>query len=164
MGSKIIIVDENDKVIVNKDRERLKPEDIYRVSALWISNGKDKVLLAKRALSKKSFPGCWGPAVSGTVQEGETYYSNVIKEAREELGLKEIIPTKGPKVRVASDDYNYFTQWYLLTVEEGQARLKLNKKEVSELKWLGKSNLKRDVKSKPSNFTHVMDKWVKIFC
>lgn len=164
MGKKIIIVDEKDKGIGYKDRKKLKPEDIYRVSALWVTNGKDKVLLAKRTLSKKSSPGCWGPAVSGTVEEGETYHSNVIKEAREELGLKDIILTKGPKVRVISDDYNYFTQWYLLTLEEGQAKLKLHKEEVSELKWLDKGILKRDVKSKPSNFTHVMKKWVELFC
>ena len=32
-------------------------------------------------------PEVWGPAVSGTNEEGETYDSNIIKEAQEEIGL-----------------------------------------------------------------------------
>lgn len=35
---KIIIVDENDKIIGYKDRELINSDDIYRVSGLWIKN------------------------------------------------------------------------------------------------------------------------------
>jgi isopentenyldiphosphate isomerase len=78
MKPKIIIVNEKDKEIGLKERGTLKTEDIYRVTALWITNSKDEILLAKRALTKSNDPGKWGPAVAGTVDEGETYEENSI--------------------------------------------------------------------------------------
>ena len=95
MGSKFTIVDENDNIIAQKERANIKPEDIYRVAALWVTNSKGDILLAQRALSKKHDPGKWGPAVAGTVEERETYRANIIKETSEEIGLHDISPTEG---------------------------------------------------------------------
>lgn len=164
MSAKIIIVDEEDKVIVYKYRDKVDSHDIYRVSALWITNKKGKVLLARRSLGKKLFPDCWGPAVAGTVEEGETYRSNIVKEAREELGLKDIKLARGPKVRTKSADYNYFTQWYFLTLDKEVDTLKLDENEVSEINWFTREKLKRKVKKDPEIFTHAMKKWVEMFC
>jgi len=95
MPVKIIIVDENDNPIGLKERGTLDyDKDIYRVSALWITNSKGQILIARRALTKKQNPGKWGPGVAGTIDEGETYDSNIIKEAKEELGLQNIKPEK----------------------------------------------------------------------
>ena len=44
--AKISIANENDEVIGYKNRGALKQENIYRVSALWIRNSKDDILLA----------------------------------------------------------------------------------------------------------------------
>ena len=90
MTEKIIIVDEDDNIIGSKERNSIVSGDIYRVSALLIENSKGEILLAQRALTKKHDPGKWGPPVAGTVEEGETYESNIVKEAEEELGLKNI--------------------------------------------------------------------------
>src|SRR3989338_11488629 len=111
----IIIVNENDEIIGFKKRGTLKPEDIYRVSALWIENSKGEVLLAQRSFSKKHHPGLWGPAVAGTNEEGETYEENIIKEAEEEVGLKDIHLKKWFKKRT-STDYNHFTQFFKLII------------------------------------------------
>lgn len=55
---KIIIVDKNDNVIGSKYREDLIPrKDIYRVSALWITNSKDEVLCTQRSFNKEHNPG-----------------------------------------------------------------------------------------------------------
>ncbi|GAF94063.1 unnamed protein product, partial [marine sediment metagenome] len=81
--SKIIIVDDNDKIIGYKERDTLKREDIYRVSALWITNSHGEILLARRHHTKSHRPRKWGPAVAGTVDAGETYEDNIIKEAEE---------------------------------------------------------------------------------
>lgn len=88
LKSKIIIVDENDTIIGHKNRDSMEDGDMYRVSALWIQNSKGDILLAQRSFDKRNDPGKWGPAVAGTVEEGETYESNIIKEAEEEIGLK----------------------------------------------------------------------------
>lgn len=79
---KIQIVDENDKFVSNKERSEVDyKSDIYRVSALWLTNSKGQTLLAKRAMVKDKDPGKWGPAVAGTIDEGETYDENIYKEA-----------------------------------------------------------------------------------
>ena len=88
-----IVVDVNNKVIGAKFWCDMTDDDFYRVSSLWvvIPNGaKYDVLIAQRKLTKKKNPGKWGPSVAGTIEEGETYEENIIKEAREEIGLTDI--------------------------------------------------------------------------
>lgn len=136
----IIIVNEEDKVIGYKERDTLTDKDIYRVSALWIENSKDQILLARRAFTKKKDPGMWGPAVAGTIDEGETYESNILKEAEEELGLKNIEPKKLVKQRVRTPN-NHFTQWFLLKLNKPLEYFKINKEEVARIKWFPRGEL-----------------------
>jgi len=159
MSSKTIIVDEKDNIIGDKERDAVETSDIYRVSALWITNSQGEVLLARRALTKSHSPGKWGPAVAGTVEEGETYYSNIIKEAKEELDLENIQPKTGPKLRVAQD-YNYFCQWYLLEIDKPAEEFIIQKEEVEEVKWISQKELLTEIKEKPENFVEAIKGWV----
>lgn len=161
MKQKIIIVDENDEVIGLKERSRLSQGDIYRVSSLWIMNHAGEVLLARRAWSKKQHPGLWGPAVAGTVEEGEDYYSNIIKESEEELGLKDIEPILGPKRRIKSD-YNYFSQSYFLKLDKPILEFKPDSKEVAEIRWIDKIRLLQEVRANPENFTASAPFWQEL--
>ena len=77
----IPIVNEQDEIIEYKDRNDRSPEEITRITSLWLGNEKGEVLLAQRAFNKKTSPGLWGPAAAGSVEKGETYDSNIIKEA-----------------------------------------------------------------------------------
>ena len=107
----------------------------FSVSALWIVNNKDnKVLLAKRAFTKKQHPGKWGTAVAGTVEEGESYESNIIKEAEEELGIRNIKPEKAIKEFVTGK-HKHFTQWFFLKSDIELDELKVNADEVAEVGW-----------------------------
>lgn len=161
MSKKIIVVSESDKIIGYKDRTKISPKDIYRVSALWITNSKGDILLAKRALTKKHDPDKWGPAVAGTVEEGESYQDNIIKEAEEEIGLKHIRPMLGPKLRV-SGQHNFFTQWYLLKINQEINQFKIRNEEVAELKWFSKKELLTNLKSSPELFLKNLSSIVKI--
>lgn len=153
---KIILVDENDKVIGSKERGSLDySKDIYRVSALWIMNSKGEILLAKRALNKAHNPGCWGPAVAGTNEMGESYESNIVKEAEEELGIKNSKPKLGPKKRVALR-YNYFCQWFLLKVDKSADEFIIQKEEVDHVKWISKKELIKEITDNPEQFVPSM--------
>jgi len=59
-----IIVNEQDEIIGYKPRREITPEDIYRVSALWIENSKWEILLAQRGFMKTNGPGKWWAAVA----------------------------------------------------------------------------------------------------
>ena len=136
---KIPIVNEQDEIIGYKDRKDRNKIDITRIIALWLWNEKGEVLLAQRALEKKSNPGFWGPAVSGTVEEGETYESNIIKEAEEEIGLRNLKPILGPKLRRITN-HSYFGQWFIATINSSYPLVKQDS-EVDAIKWFTKEEL-----------------------
>lgn len=163
MNSKIIIVDENDNIINYKERNVLEKEDIYRVSALWITNSKGEILLARRSLIKSHNPGKWGPAVAGTVDEGESYENNIIKEAEEEIGLKNIKPKIGPKIRITGE-HNYFGQWYLFEIDKSADEFIIDHSEVEQIKWFLKEDLLKETQDYPDKFLKNMKQQVKLFC
>mgnify|MGYP001604239302 FL=1 len=144
---RIPIVDENDKIIEIKDRNKVNyNKDIYRVSALWITNSKGKILLARRAFTKKQNPGKWGPAAAGTIEEGETYKNNIVKEAEEELGLKNIKPKKGFK-ELVKGRYKHFTQWFYFKLDMDIDEFDYNKDEVVEIGWFTKKEVMNFIKT-----------------
>ena len=53
----IPLVNEQDEIIGYKERAEIKTEDIYRVSALRITNSQGEILVAQRAFTKKNNPG-----------------------------------------------------------------------------------------------------------
>jgi isopentenyl-diphosphate Delta-isomerase len=158
---KIPIVDENDEIVTHKERENLDyKKDIYRVASLWINNSKGEILLARRAFTKKHSPGKWGPAVAGTVEEGETYESNIIKEAEEEIGLKNIAPQKGKKERI-STKYNYFAQRFHLNLDKPIEEFKPSEREVAEMKWFSKEELKILLDNSPEEIIDAIRDFIK---
>ena len=148
---KIPIVDEYDNIVEYRERTDRNPELIYRVSSLWITDTEGNILLARRAFNKTHDPGKWGPAVAGTVEEGETYELNIIKESEEEIGLKNVKPILGDKKRKKTK-WNYFVQEFLLTLPYGFNDFTLAKDEVAEIKWFLKEELKKELKDNPDNF------------
>ena len=151
---KIPIVDENDEIIGvvdGKNEIDLHPELIYRACSLWITNSKDEILLARRAFNKDHDQGKWGPAVAGTVEEVETYESNIIKEAEEELGLKNIKPIRGEKLRKKTK-WNYFFQRFYLILDKDISEFKIQENEVAEIKWFTEEELKKELREHPDNF------------
>ena len=152
---KIIIVDENDDMIGTKERGTLESGDIYRVSALWVENSNGDILLAKRALTKKHHPRRWGPAVAGTNDVGESYKSNIIKEAEEEIGLKDCEFKLGKKKRV-SGEYDYFCQWYFVVVDKNLDEFTIQKDEVVEIKWFKRDELLKKLNESPDKFVNAL--------
>jgi len=155
----VIIVDRYDKQISVKKRNLIRFDDIYRVSALWINDKMGNVLLARRASTKKNDPGKWGPAVAGTIEEGETYKTNIIKEAGEELGLFNISPILGPKI-FNKGKHLHFTQWFFLTGNYYISDLIIDSEEVAEVKWFIKEELLDLLKKQPTIFLDGASSWI----
>ncbi|MFA6197683.1 MAG: NUDIX domain-containing protein [Patescibacteria group bacterium] len=149
--AKILIVNENDEVVGLKERGTLNAEDIYRVSALWIQNSKGDTLLAQRSFDKKNDPGKWGPAVAGTVDEGETYDSNIIKEADEEIGLTNHHFVKAFYKR-NDGKHKYFVQWYFALLDRDINEFTIQKEEVERIKWFSREELLKILADSPDNF------------
>lgn len=158
---KIPVVNEQDELIEYKERLEINPTDVYRVSGLWVTDKEGNTLLAQRAFTKKHDPGLWGPAVAGTVEEGETYDSNVIKEAEEEIGLKNIQPILGPKLRRSTKN-QYFVQWFSVVVDHNYPFVKSDE-EVEQIKWFSKEELNNLLRKKPEIFLPNFDFYIEYF-
>jgi len=158
----IIIVNEKDDIIGSKKRGTLTSEDIYRVSALWIENSKGQILLARRVFTKKKDPGMWGPAVAGTLEKGESYESNIIKEAQEELGLTNVSFKKFIKQKIRIP-HNHFTQWFLLIIDRDINDFKIKEDEVAEIKWFSKQELWDLIKKNSQSLITSLKNFVKIY-
>lgn len=152
--SKIIIVNREDEIIDYKTRDDSSTTDIIRVSALWIYNSSGESLIAQRSFTKTRSPGLWAQSVAGTVEEGETYESNIVKEADEELGLKitaeEIIPA--PKV-FTDTDHPYFVQMYFYKTDMSVSEFIPRIGEVEGVRWINLEELSAWFADKPENFT-----------
>lgn len=153
--SMIYVVNEQDEVIGFKERGTLAKEDIYRITALWLTNSQGQILMAQRALTKENAPGKWGPAVAGTVEVGETYESNIQKEIQEELGVAGISLTKGPKERSRTET-EYFCQWYFGIVDTMKCDFTLQKEEVEQVRWFDPSDLLTFIRTCPEDLTYGM--------
>ncbi len=155
-----IIVDKNDNVIGLKKRNEITREDIYRVSVLWITNSKDQVLIAQRELNKSHNPGLWEPTVAGTVDEGESYEENVLKETWEEIGLRltsKDIKT-GPKLFLDKDPkWRFFCQIFLYKSDKTISEFVIQKDEVKDLRWVDKIALDNMMKTDRGKFVANFD-------
>ena len=159
--TRIVLVDEDDQEIGLKERSEVTAHDIFRVSALWLTNSKREILIARRALTKDTGPGKWGPAVAGRVDEGETYLINMIKEAQEEIGLT-LRPDElreGPKIKVRGR-FVHFVQWYYATVDAPLESFVLQEEEVMNVKWVTLPELLHAYEFQPDAFSGAMNQWL----
>ncbi len=86
------IVDDNDKVIGKDLRSKLykgfDPIKNIRFANILVFNSKGQILLPKRSMNRKIFPGCYDFSASGHVSSREDYIDAAIRETKEEIGIK----------------------------------------------------------------------------
>ncbi len=152
--SKIIIVNREDEIVEYKERNDWSTIDIIRVSALWIYNSVGEVLIAQRSLNKARSPGLWAQSVAGTVEEGETYESNILKEAEEEIGLKieKADLTLAPK-NFIDTEHAYFVQMYFYKTDRLISDFVPRVGEVEQVRWISIEELTSWFAEKPQDFT-----------
>ena len=156
---RIPIVNKRDEIIGHKERTDRNKTDITRVAALLLLNPKGETLITRRAANKIHDPNKWGPAVAGTVEEGETYIANIIKETLEEIGFtiteKELLV--GPHVYIETD-HKYFTQFYFAKTDLPISAFNIDPQEVAEIRWAVISELIAWFKKSPADFTRSFEK------
>ena len=150
---RIPVVNEKDEIIRYKDRNDRNSTDIIRVSGLWVLNLKGEVLIARRASGKIRDGGKWGPSAAGTVEEGETYLSNILKEAKEEIGLKinegDLMPDS--RHYYVETSHKFFCRIYFIKLDLPISFFKTGD-EVSEVKWVNIDELKKWFEDSPQDF------------
>lgn len=146
---RIPIVNEQDEIIAYKERSDRNDFDIIRTTSIWITDDTHNfILLQKRSMKKKNSPGVWCPAVSGTVEENETYEENAYKELEEEIGINNVKLVEGKKYFYGTSKFN---QMYKLILPI-DTNFILEKEEVDQVQWFTKDDLISLYKKNPEHF------------
>ena len=159
----IQVVDRDDNLIGHVARDEFDyATQIYRITALWLTNSQGQVLLAQRKLTKDKDPGKWGPAAAGTMDEGETYDENIRKETEEEIGVTDIEFVKGPKVYFESPRMCW-AQWYEATLNLSADEFVIQEDEVEKVEWMDPEWLKNDFEQNPDKYVPSMKYVIETF-
>lgn len=150
------IVDENDEIIGHKPRNKIDfTKDYYRIGCLWLTNSNNEVLLAQRLLTKDKDPGLWGASAAGTLEKGETYESNIYKEAMEELGLSGITFTPVTKLKLETPRKS-FLQLFSGVCDWPTHQFTPQPEEVEKVAWIKIDEFKNDVQNNPQKYVPSM--------
>jgi isopentenyldiphosphate isomerase len=151
----VAIVDENDTILEIKPRDELTKKDIIRVSVLWVENEKGESLMQQRSFTKAIDPGQWGPAVAGTVESHETYLTNIIKEAEEEIGLVDFEPIEVGKRMFWAPNNGFgriFTFYKTIIKHRNVNEFKLEVGEVEQIQWVPKETVFKEIHNNPTKY------------
>lgn len=138
-------VDENDNVIGCLPRSEIrKQKKSYRLIAVFVFNDKGQLLVQKRSSQLKRFPNYYESSVGGHVELGESYEEAALREMKEELGIKK--PLKFVKKKKIT--YEEVTKFVTLFECSTNQKLKIDKQEVKEAKFMDISQIKAMIKDK----------------
>lgn len=108
---------------------------------IWLFTSNRKILLQKRALTKKVFPGLWDISVAGHIAAGESILSASKREVFEEIGLqldeKELIKigTRIHQVKHANGiQDNEYHHVFIAELKVPVSELTIQKEEVEAIK------------------------------
>lgn len=133
------------------------------VYAFIIDDG--KILLQKRSSKKKLWPNMWDVTVGGHVIAGEFGRQALIRETREELGIE--INDDDIKYLVGSTSINkqgdiinkHYNECYLITKHIDISDVKLQKEEVSEIRYFSKDELLKRIANNYEGLTEKTGPW-----
>ena len=131
---------------------------IHRSSHLLLFNSNREVLIHKRSLTHKLYPGFYNYSVSGFV-DNETYRQCIKRETQEELGL--VLPFK--KLFVYRYSNKYDDAFHAVFCSKTDKELKIDKEEIESIAWTNLSSLKGDMKQHEEKYTRPFLAGMEIF-
>ncbi len=154
--------DKNGKKIYTK-KWQMEREEAHKVGALhtgaqiWIYNSNGQVLLQKRAMTVASSPWLLDTSAAWHVKNGKTIITGALDELREEISMirksEDLLyignyrrETK-KMTEIGLQHNNEINKVFLLNYEGSIQSLKVQKEEVSEIKFIALEELESDWKN-----------------
>lgn len=164
----IQVVDEHNQPLRAGTKQEVWQNGLWhRVAHVTVFSLDGKILIQKRAATKKPFPGCWDNSTSGHVDADESYEVAARRELTEELGVtaSDLTEVGTFELHYESKDWgkiNRFDRAYKITIAE-DTEFNLPPDEVSEVEWVTIPYLKRRIADDPSEFTYPLTQIIKLF-
>lgn len=156
MEEMIDVLDEETGDLTGEIISKSKAHEIGKwhgsIHILIVNKDKTKTLLQKRCELKKLYPNMWDIALGGHISAGETPLESAKRELQEELELDlgnfEIKEIDRIKEQLTNNGIisNEYVTIYLAYGDINISEIKLQKEEVSEVKWCSKSELNELIK------------------
>ncbi len=160
-------VDNNDKVIGKDTRNNIYAKGLdgnIRVINIFVFNSKGKLLLPKRAMNLRMYPGCFDFSCGEHVMSGEDYYQAAKRGLEEELGIKGMELIELGKL-TPKDSVSCFMKVYKL--EYDKEIKNYDKDGIDKIYWCDLEKVRRMVtedKTKfKGDFPEVLEWYVKKF-
>jgi isopentenyl-diphosphate Delta-isomerase len=134
------LLNENDEIIGTVLRSEANSNKCYihREIAILLFDKDMNLLLQKRAMTKKVFPGLWVESVAGHILSSETADNTAHKELQEELGFDTELKFLFKFLHDLEHE-THFTYWYAGKYNNEQ--ITLDKEEASEFKVVSKNEI-----------------------
>ncbi len=127
-----------------RGRSNLKPGEYHLVVHIWIVSPNGDFLIQRRSDQKKLMSGEWA-ATGGAAISGEDSYTAANRELFEELGIPSNKQTLKKLTRIKRRN-SLLDVWYINT-DIKLERLRLQKNEVAEAKWISRNELKKMIEN-----------------
>ena len=141
-GELIDIYDSAGERIGRVERSRAHGDNtlLHRAAHVFVFSRDGRVLLQKRALTKRIQPGKWDASVGGHLAAGEDYLTGARRELAEELGLPEDTPLEhlfDVEIRneIESEDARVFKAF-------SEGPFDFQKEEIDEVRFFTPEELK----------------------
>lgn len=129
---------------------------LHLAFSCWIFNHAGQLLVTRRALSKKAWPGVWTNSVCGHPQQGEPIEQAVIRRCRYEVGAEicNITPVY-PAFRYRSTDPTGIVENEICPVYAARLTntLHLNHDEVMDCQWAELDDILQAIQATPWAFS-----------
>ncbi len=128
-------------------------------------------MIQKRSPTKDSHPNQWDISSAGHISSGENSITSAAREVEEELGVKfnpedfEYLFSLIQRAILNNGTFinNEFNDVYLLKTDLDLAKVKLQKEEVSEIKFIPFAELEKIINSGDENFVPHPQEYKKLF-
>ena len=131
----------------------------HRAVVLFVVSHKKQVLMQKRSLLKKKWPGCWDVSSGGHVEAGEMGLFSAIRELDEELGInvepKNVRYISGYRSNMKTEKMwdAHFNEFFVAFKDVDIKDIKMQQGEVEEVNWIDFEDFKKMTRSRDNALT-----------
>ena len=141
-------------VVVEKDTAHKLGIWHNTIHLIILNKDKTKVLFQLRSADKDFYPNVWDITVGGHISAGESDFEAVNRELEEELGITnqkdniELLTRFKEEFKIGNIENNEIVSLFILYLDVDVKKLKLQKEEVKDVKWITKEELNELIKNK----------------
>lgn len=158
----IILVDSQNEIlgVASKNRCHDGKGILHRAFSVFVFNENSELLLQKRAVTKRLWPGYWSNSCCSHPYPGESNLSATSRRLKEELGIscKKYSELYNFEYQASYRSQGSENELCFVVICRFDGTLAVNNDEVSETRWISLTDLEREIKNNPDQFTP----WFKI--